>query len=213
MSKLLNASKTAIGKVVSSIVSIEDKQSDVWSKWAQNMSTELVEAYGENLDDEKYDDDREAILQGVGEAQGWNDADDNTKKSRKTEVNRILKGFMGAGTTLGEVCAYWHNQSLRKDGGVVNGRKVSKVVVLRVASHLPKSKTRKECIEKVLSTFKPSAGKGAPPKTDLQEIQAMIDKIAKLKSRAKGVKGMQKALQNICARNKDCKGYFTYPSE
>lgn len=206
-------SMKAIGKVVSSIVSIEDKQSDVWSKWAQNMSTEIIEAYGENLDDEKYNDDREAILKGVGEAQGWWDAPEDTKKSRKTEVNRILKGVMGAGTTLGDVCTYWHNQSQRKDGGVVNGRKVSKVVVLRVASHLPKSNTRKECIEKVLATFKPGAGKGGTPKTDIQQIQDMIDKIAAMKSRAKGVKGMQKALQNICARNKDCKEYFTYPSE
>lgn len=212
MSKVLNASKTAISKVVSAITAIDTTISNTWSQWAQGMSEAIVEAYGENLDDEKYADDREEILTQVGTEQGWIDADDNTKKSRKTEVNRILKGAMGAGTTLGAVCEYWHNQSLLKNGGVVGGRKVSKQVVLRIASNLPKSKTRKECIEKVLATFKPGSGRGAPPKTDLQEIQSMIDKIAKMKSRAKGVKAMQAKLKSAC-RSKDCKEYFTYPAE
>lgn len=200
--------------IAKAYAAIDASIATAWRDWGVNLSTKLNAAFDENLDQESDKETREELLTEIGEEKNWSELDAAQLKSRKTEANRILKGFKGAGTTLGNTITRWDRESKKKDG-IVKGRRVSKQVVLRLASELPKAATQTEAIEAVVASFEKTSsgsGGGGIPKTNVQEIQDMIDTIAGMPKRAKAVKLMQAKLKTIC-NSKELKEYFEYPED
>lgn len=200
--------------IAKAYAAIDPAIASAWRDWGVNLSDKLNRAFDANLDQDSDKETREELLAEIGEEKGWSELDAAQLKSRKTEANRILKGFKGAGTTLGNTITRWHNESKKKDG-LVKGRRVSKQVVLRLASELPKAANQKDAIEAVVASFeKTSSGSsgGGIPKTNVQEIQDMINTIAAMPKRAKAIKLMQAKLKTIC-NSKELKEYFEYPED
>lgn len=216
----MSINKTVKRGIAKAYAAIDASIATAWRDWGINLSTKLNAAFDENLDQDSDKDTREELLAEIGEEKGWSELKADQLKSRKTEANRILKGFKGAGTTLGNTITRWDNESKKRDkngkpNGLTKGRLVSKQVVLRLASELPKAANQKAAIEAVVASFeKTSSGSsgGGIPKTNVQEIQDMIDTIAAMPKRAKAVKLMQAKLKTIC-NSKELKEYFEYPED